>query len=58
MVGTSFISPPNAARAGYDKSGMTLQNSFGSSPRRSGNSMTPRSIARLRPSTTPITLLS
>ncbi len=56
--GTSFISPPNAAAPATTNTGMTSQNSFGSSPRRSGSLMMPHSIALPRRSTTRITSLS
>ena len=55
MVVPIFISPRSAAGPATTNTGATLPSSSGSSPRRSGTSMTPRSIAARRRSTIRIT---
>jgi len=52
--GTSFILPRNAAGPATTNTGAILRSSFGSSLRRSGTSMMPRSIGAQPPSTTRI----
>ena len=56
--GTSTTSPPNAAGRATTNTGAISRSSSGSSPRRSGTSTTPRSIAAPRPSTIPTTSAS